>query len=67
MARVVELRRQEAEARQQPQDAAEREEQERVDARIDDIGRMVDDLKTALLVAEGFHLHNRQWRRASWM
>lgn len=39
------------------------EKQEAVDACIDEIGELLEQLMTAALIASGYHQHKRQWRR----
>jgi hypothetical protein len=41
---------------------AERARHEAMDARLDELGEMVEALTTAALLAAGYHTHKRQWR-----
>jgi hypothetical protein len=36
------------------------------DAALDDLREVCETLTRATLIAEGFHTHKRQWRRARW-
>jgi hypothetical protein len=44
---------------------AERESHEATEARLDELGEMMETLTTGALIAAGFHTHKREWRRAN--
>jgi hypothetical protein len=37
--------------------------QEELDEQVDEVGKQVTDLVTAVLLVSGYHTHKRQWRR----
>ena len=53
----------EEEACKRSLELAERARQDEMDARIDEVGTIIETLTQGALLASGYHMHRRQWRR----
>jgi hypothetical protein len=62
IARLDSIEREEREERRRAL-RKEQSEQAALDGQIDELGNQVQELVTAVLLANGYHTHKREWRR----